>query len=170
MEGLYGSRDDIFPSSEEAYSKLVDSLNKTIAENGRILIPIPTVGLSQEVILSLDKFIKSGQLTKTKIHVEKCIAETNSIYELYVEYLARDLRQRMQDESKNLFFPEQFEETDSGKLGKDNSGIVLAPSSMLTGGPSIHYLKIISGDPKSKLIFLSYPATLVPRVLVSKED
>ena len=162
MEGLYGSRDDIFPSAEEAYLKLVDSLNKTIEENGRILIPIPTVGLSQELILSLDNFIKSGQLAKTKIYIEKYIAETNSIYELYVEYLARDLRERIQNESKNLFFPEQFEETDSGEFGKDNPSIVLAPSSMLTGGPSVHYLKMISSDPNSKLIFLSYQAPGTP--------
>jgi uncharacterized protein len=162
MEGLYGSRDDLFPSAEEAYSKLVDSLNKTIAENGRILIPISSVGLSQELILSLDKFIKSGQLTKTKIYLEKIIAETNSIHELYAEYLARDLRESMQDGRDNLFSSEQFEEIDLGEFGEDSPAIILAPSSMLTGGPAVHYLKMISGEPKSKLILLSYQAPSTP--------
>ena len=162
MEGLYGSRDDLFPSAEEAYSKLVVSLNKTIAENGRILIPISSVGLSQELVLSLDKFIKSGQLTKTKIYLEKIITETNSIHELYAEYLARDLRERMQDERDNLFSSEQFEEIDSGEFGEDSPAIILAPSSMLTGGPAVHYLKMISGEPKSKLILLSYQAPSTP--------
>ena len=162
MEGLYGSRDDLFPSAEEAYSKLVDSLNKTIAENGRILIPVSTIGISQELILALDRFMKSGQLAKTQIYLEKIIVEANSIHELYAEYLARELRERIQDGADILFFSENFEETDFGEFREGHPAIILAPSSMLMGGPAVHYLKMISGDPKSKVIILSYQAPATP--------
>jgi predicted metal-dependent RNase len=39
---------------------------------------------------------------------------------------------------------------------------MLAPSSMLVGGPSVSYLKQISGDPRNRLIMLSYQAVDTP--------
>jgi predicted metal-dependent RNase len=40
--------------------------------------------------------------------------------------------------------------------------VVLAPSSMLIGGPSVGYLKQIANDPKSTLVMVSYQAVDTP--------
>jgi uncharacterized protein len=40
--------------------------------------------------------------------------------------------------------------------------LILAPSSMLAGGPSVNYLKQIAGDPMSRLVMVSYQAADTP--------
>ena len=66
IEGTYGGKEDVFPQREEADKHLINSINNTIGENGKVLIPVPAVGLSQELILSINMYMKNGKLLKQK--------------------------------------------------------------------------------------------------------
>ena len=162
IESTNGGKEDIFPQREEADKRLIDSINKTAAENGKVLIPVPTVGLSQELILSINVYMKTGKIIETKVLVEKIISNASSIHETYPQYLSKELKYMILHDEENPFRSKQFVIIESQSLEREEPAIILAPSSMLIGGPSVEYLKQISEDPKNTLVLTSFQATGTP--------
>lgn len=162
IESTNGGKEDIFPQREEADKRLIDSINKTAAENGKVLIPVPTVGLSQELILSINMYMKTGKIIETKVLVEKIISNASSIHEIYPQYLSKELKYMILHDEENPFRSKQFVIIESQSLEREEPAIILAPSSMLIGGPSVEYLKQISEDPKNTLVLTSFQATGTP--------
>jgi KH/beta-lactamase-domain protein len=162
IESTHGGKEDVFPQREEADTRLIDSINKTIAENGKVLIPVPTVGLSQEIILSINMHMRTGKIVETKVLIEKIIFNASSIHETYPQYLSKELKYMILRDEENPFRSKQFVIIESQSLRSEEPAIILAPSSMLTGGPSVEYLKQISEDPKSTLVLTSFQAAGTP--------
>jgi uncharacterized protein len=107
-------------------------------------------------------FMNDGTLGKTKIYIERTICEGNSIYEAYPEYLSREIREKIL-RGKSPFSSEYITAVFPDDLKSiSGAGIIIAPSSMLTGGPSVEYLKMISADPNNKLILISYQSPNTP--------
>jgi predicted metal-dependent RNase len=105
--------------------------------------------------------MKAGKITEAKVLVEKIISEATSIYQAYPEYLSKELNMEITENEESPFESSHFEIIESTTL-ECESAIILAPSSMLNGGPSTEYLKQISSDPNSKLILTSYQAVDTP--------
>jgi uncharacterized protein len=162
IESTHGGKEDVFPQREEAETRLIDSINSTINEKGKVLIPVPAVGLSQEIMLLINMYMKAGKINNTKILIEKIISEATSIYEAYPEYLSKELKKATLEDEETPLQSNHFEVSDYTTLEKNESAIILAPSSMLIGGPSVDYLKQISNDPNNKLILSSYQALDTP--------
>jgi uncharacterized protein len=162
IESTHGGKEDVFPQREEAEMHLIDSINSTINEKGKVLIPVPAVGLSQEIMLVINMYMKAGKINVTKVLVEKIISEATSIYEAYPEYLSKELKKRILEDEEESFHSNHFEVSKYATLENNESAIILAPSSMLIGGPSVEYLKQISNDPNNKLILASYQALDTP--------
>jgi len=160
IESTYGGKGDIFPKREESAKFLVDSINDTVSQGGKVLLPVASVGLAQELMLTIDTYMKAGKIDKTKILIEKIILETTSVHEIYPDYLSRDLAHRVID-SEHSPFGEEFEIVESAKLD-DEPLIILSPPSALIGGPSIWYLRQIAEDRRNKLIFTSYQPADTP--------
>jgi KH/beta-lactamase-domain protein len=160
IESTHGGKEDIFPQREQAETRFINSINSTINEKGKVLIPVPAAGLSQEILLLIDMYIKAGKIVESKVLVEKIISEVNSIYEVYPEYLSKELMTQI-IEKDSPFASSYFEVIESATLGYE-SAIILAPSSMLIGGPSVEYLKQISDDPNNKLILTCYQGIDTP--------
>jgi KH/beta-lactamase-domain protein len=158
IESTYGGKEDIMCPREEAEARLASAISKTVSAGGHVLIPVPVVGISQEIILVLDRFMKGVQ---AQVLVEKAISEATAIYEAYPEFLSKEMRQRVL-ESEASQFGAQFSIVESELLKSSEPSVILAPSSMLTGGPSVDYLKQIAGDPRNRLIMLSYQGVDTP--------
>jgi KH/beta-lactamase-domain protein len=155
IESTHGGKEDIFLHREEAENRLLNSIDETISRKGKVLIPVSAAGLSQEIMLLINMYMKAGKITETKVLVEKIISEATSIYEAYPEYLSKELNMEIMDNEDSPFESSHFETIESTTL-ECESAIILAPSSMLIGGPSIEYLKQICNDPNSKMILTSY--------------
>ena len=166
IESTYGGKEDVFPQRGEADMHLIDSINKTIAENGKVLIPVSSVGLSQELILSINMYMKAGKITETKVFVEKVISDVTSIYEAYPEYLSKEIKHTILKGEESPFRSKQFVTIESKILEKEEPAIILAPSSMLICGPSVEYLEQISENPKNKLILASFQAAGTPGKII----
>jgi uncharacterized protein len=93
--------------------------------------------------------------------VEKIISEATAVYEAYPEFLSKELGKYVL-ESETSLFGSQFSVVESKTLKPSEPAVVLAPSSMLIGGPSVGYLNQIASDPKSTLIMLSYQSVDTP--------
>jgi hypothetical protein len=162
IESTYGGKEDILPRPEEAESNLADMISTTVSSGGSVLIPAPAVGISQELILVLMKLIKLGRIPpQQKVLIDKLISAATSIYEAYPEFLARELREVILGAESTPFGQDSFETVSPAKLGSEPS-VILAPSSMLLGGASVEFLDQIAGDPKSRLVMVSYQAPDTP--------
>ena len=166
IESTYGSKEDVFPRREEADMHLVDIINSTISENGKILFPVPVVGLSQELILSINMYMKAGRITETTVLIEKIISDSMSIYEAYPEYLSKEIKHILLGGEENPFRSRQFLIVESQMLDNKVPAVIIAPSSMLTSGPSVDYLEQICEDPKNRLILSSFQAQGTPGRLI----
>ena len=60
-----------------------------------MLIPIPAVGRAQELMMVIDQYMKSGELTEAPVFMEGMIQEATSIHEAFPEYLARELKKKI---------------------------------------------------------------------------
>jgi KH/beta-lactamase-domain protein len=166
IESTYGSKEDVFPRREEADVHLIDIINSTISENGKILFPVPVVGLSQELILSINMYMKAGRITETTVLIEKIISDSMSIYEAYPEYLSKEIKHILLGGEENPFRSKQFLIVESQTLDNKVPAVIIAPSSMLTSGPSVGYLEQICEDPKNRLILSSFQAQGTPGRLI----
>jgi predicted metal-dependent RNase len=182
IESTYGGKEDITSPREEAEARLLGDINHTLQEGGHVLLPVPTIGISQELLLFLaahknkegknNNNNKDGDgaapnespLKKARILVEKIIADATSVYEAYPEFLSKELRQAMLESESNPFIWSNKSPVvvESASLRRSKPSIILAPSSMLTHGPSVSYLRQIAKDSKNRLILVSYQANDTP--------
>ena len=172
IESTYGAKEDIQPSRQEVETAFIASVNSVLKEGGKVLIPIPAVGRAQELMMVIDQYMKSGQLTEAPVFMEGMIQEATAIHEAYPEYLARELRQKILETDDNPFDSEYFtniEHSDSREepLREESPCIIIATSGMLEGGPVIEYLRNVAPDKKNKILFVSYQVngTLGRRVM-----
>ncbi|HEV2877144.1 MAG TPA: MBL fold metallo-hydrolase RNA specificity domain-containing protein, partial [Nitrososphaeraceae archaeon] len=155
IESTYGNKDDIFPDYELAVQRFVNSMNTTLSNRGMVLIPVPHIGLAQEILLIIDRYMALGKIAKTKMLVEKSIAEIWSIHEVYSEYLSEEINNLVQQINKNRFSSGDFTVVQSHILDNEPA-VIVAPLFSNDGGPSLNYLEQISQRHDSKIILTSY--------------
>ena len=172
IESTYGAKEDIQPTREEVESAFIKSVNETLSQGGKVLIPIPAVGRAQELMMVIDKYMKSGQMTESSVFMEGMIQEATAIHEAHPEYLESTLRQKILETDDNPFDSEYFtniEHADGREepLREDSPCIIIATSGMLEGGPVLEYFRNLAPDKKNKILFVSYQVngTLGRRVM-----
>lgn len=169
-ESTYGNTTDVMPDQQIVYRSFTESINKTLTEGGKVLIPVPAVGRAQEIMLVMAKEMKEGRLVESPIYIEGMISEASAIHMSYAHYLGSDVRKSV-SQGINPFQSEYFTVISGGKredvLNDENPAIVMATSGMLEGGPSVEYFKELAPNPKNKIMFVSYQinGTLGRRVL-----
>ena len=158
IESTYGGKNDVMPRSYERDQNLWDSAMATLKNGGKVLIPVFSVGRSQEVMLTLEKFVRGKEADfPYKVYLDGMILETTAFHTAYPEYLKKGIQRRiLSDESP--FESPIFEPVKKNRqeIVEGEPCIILAPSGMLTGGPSFEYLKMMAEDPKNSLFFVGY--------------
>jgi hypothetical protein len=172
IESTYGAKEDIQPTREEVEEVFIKSVNETLSQGGKVLIPIPAVGRAQELMMVIDKYMKSGQMTESSVFMEGMIQEATAIHEAHPEYLERTLRQKILETDDNPFDSEYFTNIEHADgrdepLREDSPCIIIATSGMLEGGPVLEYFRNLAPDKKNKILFVSYQVngTLGRRVM-----
>ena len=172
VESTYGAKEDIQPTREEVEGAFIKSVNEILKGGGKVLIPIPAVGRAQELMMVIDKYMKSGQLIESLVFMEGMIQEATAIHEAHPEYLERSLKQKILETDDNPFDSEYFTNIEHADgrdepLREDTPCIVIATSGMLEGGPVLEYFRNFAPNPKNKILFVSYQVngTLGRRVM-----
>ena len=172
IESTYGAKEDIQPTREEVEAAFIKSVNETLSAGGKVLIPIPAVGRAQELMMVIDKYMKSGEMTESPVFMEGMIQEATAIHEAHPEYLERTLRQKILETDDNPFDSEYFTNIEHADgrdepLREDSPCIIIATSGMLEGGPVLEYFRNLAPDKRNKILFVSYQVngTLGRRVM-----
>ena len=155
VESTYGNKEDIFPDYEIAIQRLVDSVNSTLSKKEVVLIPVPHIGLAQEISLIFDKYIALGRIVEAKILVEKVIADVSSIHEVYSEYLSEEINSRVYQDERSPFQSKHLTLVESHTLGSEPA-IIICPLFTKDEEPLLHYLKQLSQRQESKIVLASY--------------
>ncbi|HDH41153.1 MAG TPA: beta-CASP ribonuclease aCPSF1 [Candidatus Altiarchaeales archaeon] len=160
IESTYGGRYDIQPKRRDAEKELIHTIQETVKNKGKVLIPVFSVGRSQEVMMLLESYSRCGELD-VPVFLDGMIWEATAIHTSYPEYLKSHIRHRIFN-GYNPFITDTFEKVDSKKresiIESKEPCVILATSGMMTGGPSIEYFKNLAEDPKNTLAFVGYQA------------
>ncbi|MFB6093549.1 MAG: beta-CASP ribonuclease aCPSF1 [Halanaeroarchaeum sp.] len=163
LESTYGGRDDYQTDQEDAERQLVDVINETHEQGGKILIPAFAVGRSQEIMLVLEEAMREGKIPEMPVHLDGMILEATAIHTAYPEYLRDDLRDRIFHGDSNPFLADAFNQVDGGEderkdIADDDQSIILSTSGMVTGGPIMSWLEHLGPDPDTTMVFVGYQA------------
>ena len=163
MESTYGSSQDLQPNRRDCELMVIDMIRRTMENKGKVLIPVLGVGRAQELLIILDDLAKSGQVKDMKVYIDGMIWDATAIHTAYPEFLSRRVRNLIFREDYNPFLSEIFVKVNNGEerrkiIESAEPCVILATSGMLTGGPSVEYLRGICGEKRNTIIFVSYQA------------
>jgi hypothetical protein len=159
IESTYGGKKSTQPKRREAEEQLINTIKETVKRGGKVLIPVFGVGRSQEVLVTLDEY--KNELKDVPIYIDGMVYEATAIHTAYPEYLKRRLM-TMILRGANPFLAKNFEKVDAKTrvdlAESDKPCIIVTPSGMLTGGPSVEYFKRMAGNEKDTILFVGYQA------------
>lgn len=145
-ESTYGARK--LPDREPLGDVFLDSIEKTIKQGGRVLIPVFAVGRAQDVLITLSRrkwdvpiyFDGMCKIVTRKVlaHNSRYVKNKNALHQMYYDRIKFVTSENMRN--KVALEP----------------GIFLCTSGMLQGGPAIHYLKHMWHDEKSAVLLTGY--------------
>jgi KH/beta-lactamase-domain protein len=161
IDSTYGGRNDIQPNRTEADKKLIELCLETCKRGGKVLIPSFAVGRSQEIMLVLEEYASHNPDFNYPVYLDGMILEASAIHTAYPEYLRHNVQRRILS-NNSPFESEIFEpvKKDRKEIVEGEPAIIIAPSGMLSGGPSVEYLKLLAEDPKNSLLFVGYQSAL----------
>ena len=161
LEATYGGKDNIMPHRQETDEELMKIIKETIDRNGKVLIPTLGVGRAQEVMLAIEQMVREGRMAAVPVYIDGMVWDVTAIHTAYPEYLNNSIRKLIFHKDQNPFLHEVFKRVGSQKERMDvieNTGscVIIATSGMLTGGPSVEYLKHLCDNPKNSMGFVNY--------------
>jgi KH/beta-lactamase-domain protein len=160
IESTYGGRYDTQPKRRDAEQLLIDIIQDTVSKGGKMLIPVFSVGRSQEVMMVLEAAYRFGNL-EVPVYLDGMIWEATAIHTSYPEYLKRHIKHRVFN-GYNPFLVDAFERVEHKRrpdiIDSRDPCVILATSGMMTGGPSVEYFKAFADNPDNTLAFVGYQA------------
>lgn len=153
-----GGRYDQQPPRQEAEKLLLETIKNTVEKKGKVVVPVFSVGRSQEVMMVLESFYSRNELN-VPVYLDGMIWEATAIHTSYPEYLKKNVKHRVFN-GFNPFLMDAFKKVvhkeRQGIIDSEEPCVILATSGMMTGGPVMEYFKQLAGDEKNSLAFVGY--------------
>jgi metallo-beta-lactamase family protein len=173
IEATYADRQH--QSYNEAESRLADAVRRTAARGGKLLIPAFAVGRAQELIYSLHRLRRDGQIPEIPIYVDSPLAvDITTVFRMHPEVF--DRREQLIESTSELFdFPLLHyvrDVSDSKALNtRIGPAVILAASGMAESGRILHHLAHGIGDARNMVLFVGFQAehTLGRRIQEGEE-
>ena len=161
LEATYGGKENVMPHRQETDEELMNIIKETTERNGKVLIPTLGVGRAQEVILAIEQMLREGKMNSIPVYIDGMVWDVTAIHTAYPEYLNNSIRKLIFHKDQNPFLHEIFKRVGSQKermevIEETGPCVILATSGMLTGGPSVEYLKHLCDNPKNAMGFVNY--------------
>ncbi len=142
MESTYAFKNH--PERKKEIEKFKESVEECIAGGTQALIPVFAVGRSQEMIMMLEEYADIIALDG----MAKLACEIVSDYSAKIKDAKRF--RRVLDKVSII------KDKDERQHAMMKFPIIVATSGMLTGGPTVHYLRHIKDNPDNKVIFSGF--------------
>ena len=170
-ESTYGDRLHI--DTEAAEDELLDVVITTcIRDGGKLIIPSFSVGRTQEIVYTLNRFFNQGRLPKIDIFVDSPLAvNATTVFRMHPECFNKEFLHVLETDPDpfgfdNLFYITRVE--DSKKLNDHKKPcVIISASGMMEAGRIKHHLANNISDPKNTILVVGYcaPTTLGARIV-----
>lgn len=177
IESTYGGKTAVKQDPKEQDNLLRDIVMTTVERGGKILMPVLGSGRAQEVMVMVESMIRSGEIPEMPIYVDGMVWDITAIHTAYPEFLNPTMRKLIFHKDYNPFLAPCFKRVGSQRermMVAEHRGpcLIIATSGMLSGGPSVEYLKMLADNPKNSLIFSCYqgPGTLGRKIMQGERE
>ena len=165
LEATYGDR--LHDRDLDTDQRLLEVVDRTIKERGRLIIPAFSVGRTQELVYRLNRLHNEKLLPAIQVFVDSPMAvNATEIYRSHVDCYDEETRAMMLDDDEPLSFSglkyvRKTEESMAINRFRDPC-VIISASGMLEGGRVLHHLKHAIEKPNTTIMFAGYqaPATL----------
>jgi len=173
IEATYADRQhESFASGE---THLGETVRRVAARGGKLFIPAFAVGRAQELVYSLHRLYRAGQIPEVPIYVDSPLAvDVTTVFRLHPEVF--DRRERLIETTNELFdFPllRYVREVSESKAINAQPGpaVIIAASGMVESGRILHHLAQGIGDHRNLILFVGFQAehTLGRRIQSGEE-
>ncbi|MBI1971093.1 beta-CASP ribonuclease aCPSF1 [Candidatus Woesearchaeota archaeon] len=163
MESTYGGKDNVLPPEQEQDDLLADIIKRTVERRGKILIPVLGSGRAQEVMILMERLIRTGFMEPVNVYIDGMVWDITAIHTAYPEYLNIHVRKQIFHKDNNPFLAPFFKRIGSGKerqqlLEETEPCVILATSGMLVGGPSVEYFRNLAPSDRNSMVFSCFQA------------
>ncbi len=160
MECTYGGEKDVLPPPSDAEAQLLSIINETIERGGKVLIPALSVGRAQEIMLVLVEAFNRGELPDVPVYIDGMAYDATAIHTAYPDYLSGYVRNKVFKEDSDPFTDPHISavnsQDDRESVIQGGPSVIISPSGMLAGGPSVEYFRALAGRPENAVILVSY--------------
>jgi metallo-beta-lactamase family protein len=160
IEATYADRQH--ESFDQAESRLAAAVRRTAARGGKVLVPAFAVGRAQELIYSLHRLSRAGEIPAVPIYIDSPLAvDITTVFRMHPEVF--DRRERLIEITNDLFdFPllRYVREVAESKALDSNNGpaVIIAASGMAESGRIRHHLAHGIGDHRNLILFVGFQA------------
>jgi metallo-beta-lactamase family protein len=160
VEATYADRKH--ESFAVAEVRLGEVVRRVAERGGKVLIPAYAVGRVQELVYSLHRLYRSGQIAEIPIYVDSPLAvDVTTVFRLHPEVF--DQRERLIETTDELFdFPllryvREVAESKALDAGPGPS-VIISASGMAESGRILHHLAHGIGDQRNLVLFVGFQA------------
>lgn len=147
-ENTYGDR--MHPPRDECEEGLLDSVRTCLKGGGTALIPVFSVGRSQEILLLLNRLEED-----VPIYLDGMARKLTEMYinseDPYIK--DKDILEKMFNRCHVIKHPKERD-----KIAKEKGAVIVTTSGMVQGGPVLSYIEKIIADEKNYIILTGYQA------------
>jgi metallo-beta-lactamase family protein len=160
VESTYADRQH--DSFDQAESRLGEAVRRVASRGGKLYIPAFAVGRAQELIYSLHRLSRAGQIPDIPIYLDSPLAvDITTVFRMHPEVFDRS--ERFIDSTDELFdFPllRYIREVPDSKALDSNNGpaVIIAASGMVESGRILHHLVHGIGDHRNLVLFVGFQA------------
>ena len=159
MESVYGDR--VHEEVEERTALLKQHIERTIAQEGTLIIPAFSLERTQGILFEINNLIESGEIPSIKTYLDSPLAiRVTDVYAGSTEYLKPEVQAQIQA-GDDIFSFEGLSFTETVKESHQiaaygGAKIIIAGSGMSHGGRIRDHEKRFLGDPRTTLLLVGY--------------
>lgn len=161
IESTYGDR--LHKKKEDTYSEFKEIIINSFNSKGNIIIPAFAIERTQEIIFTLARLIKQGEIPPIPVYIDSPLAiSATEIFQKNINCFDQETKQLLMHGDSPLDFPSlRYTKTteESKRLNEEAAGsIIISASGMCNAGRIKHHLKYNLYRPESSIVFVGFQA------------
>jgi metallo-beta-lactamase family protein len=161
MESTYGNR--LHQQMEKTADKLADTINRTAARGGKIIVPAFAVGRTQQLVLLLRQLADAGRIPAIPIFVDSPLAhKTTKVFRENAGAYDSETRAFVDNGDDPFGFKRlrYIEDVNESKALNELRGplMIISASGMCEGGRILHHLRNNITDPRNTVLITGFQA------------
>jgi metallo-beta-lactamase family protein len=175
MESTYGDR--LHKQLGKVADRLADTINRTAARGGKIIVPAFAVGRTQQLVYVLNQLHEARRIPNIPVFVDSPLAvKTTKVFRAHQEAYDAEAKGALEAGDDPLMFDrlKYIEQAAESKALNDLRGpyVVISASGMCEGGRILHHLKNSVEDPRNTVLITGFQAenTLGRKIVEGHEE